>query len=135
VPNRPARDELRDHNYCRNPNPNKESRPWCFTGPRGEYEYCDIPYCGKIRKGLDLSKLASMHFLLFSKGPLTSHLPSNPFFLLFSIAVSKKSHLTGRCKPKHFECLPGECIPSPWVCDGEEVRSVNFDEIVAPLLA
>lgn len=30
--------------------------------------------------------------------------------------------LSGQCKPKHFECLPGECIPSPWVCDGEEVR-------------
>ncbi|XP_011499966.1 PREDICTED: uncharacterized protein LOC105363863 [Ceratosolen solmsi marchali] len=90
VPNRPARDELRDHNYCRNPNPSKESRPWCFTGPRGEYEYCDIPYCGKI--------------------------------------LSKNSHLTGNCKPKHFECLPGECIPSPWVCDGEEDCTNGADE-------
>lgn len=27
-----------------------------------------------------------------------------------------------QCKPKHFECLPGECIPSPWVCDEEEVK-------------
>lgn len=35
---------------------------------------------------------------------------------------SKRSMLTGQCKPKHFECTPGECIPSPWVCDGEEVR-------------
>lgn len=35
------------HNYCRNPNPGKESRPWCFTGP-GKYEYCDIPACGNI---------------------------------------------------------------------------------------
>lgn len=34
---------------------------------------------------------------------------------------SPKSLLTGKCKPKHFECMPGECIPSPWVCDGEEV--------------
>jgi len=30
--------------------------------------------------------------------------------------------LTGQCKPKHFECTPGECVPSPWVCDGEEVK-------------
>ena len=43
------------------------------------------------------------------------------------ILVSKKSHLTGNCKPKHFECMPGECIPSPWVCDGEEVINLQFN--------
>ncbi|XP_058789027.1 uncharacterized protein LOC131662991 [Phymastichus coffea] len=91
VPDRGARDKLKSHNHCRNPNPQRESRPWCFTGPRSEYEYCDIPYCGKI--------------------------------------VSKKSHLTGNCKPKHFECLPGECIPSPWVCDGQEDCTNGADEL------
>lgn len=38
----------------------------------------------------------------------------------------KRSMLSGQCKPKHFECIPGECIPSPWVCDGEEVRYIRF---------
>lgn len=39
------------HNYCRNPNPVKESRPWCFI-ETGKREYCDIPACGNI--GIDL---------------------------------------------------------------------------------
>ncbi|XP_016839535.1 uncharacterized protein LOC100120629 isoform X3 [Nasonia vitripennis] len=90
ITSKEAREKLQSHNFCRNPNPNKESRPWCFTGPRGEYEYCDIPYCGKI--------------------------------------LSKKAHLTGSCKPKHFECSPGECIPSPWVCDGQEDCTNGADE-------
>ncbi|XP_023316402.1 uncharacterized protein LOC106653221 isoform X1 [Trichogramma pretiosum] len=90
VASREVRDSLKSHNHCRNPNPGKEARPWCFTGPRGEFEYCDIPYCGK--------------------------------------SIAKKSHLTGNCKPKHFECSPGECIPSPWVCDGEEDCSNGIDE-------
>lgn len=47
-------------------------------------------------------------------------------FFLFSILDPKRSMLTGQCKPKHFECSPGECIPSPWVCDGEEVGNGRF---------
>lgn len=47
VVNKEVRDKLKTHNYCRNPNSGKESRPWCFTGP-GKYEYCDIPACGNI---------------------------------------------------------------------------------------
>ncbi|CAB0039888.1 unnamed protein product [Trichogramma brassicae] len=50
VASREVRDSLKSHNHCRNPNPGKEARPWCFTGPRGEFEYCDIPYCGKSSK-------------------------------------------------------------------------------------
>lgn len=42
--------------------------------------------------------------------------------ITFFLENPKRSTLTGQCKPKHFECMPGECIPSPWVCDGEEVR-------------
>nr|XP_050866618.1 uncharacterized protein LOC127071398 isoform X3 [Vespula vulgaris] len=90
VVNREIKEKLRTHNYCRNPNPDKESRPWCFTGSYGEQEYCDIPSCGKIG--------------------------------------SKKLLLSGQCKPKHFECLPGECIPAPWVCDGEEDCTNGADE-------
>ncbi|XP_076544924.1 uncharacterized protein LOC117601744 isoform X1 [Osmia lignaria lignaria] len=90
VVNREIREKLKTHNYCRNPNPNRESRPWCFTGPGGEKEYCDIPPCGNVG--------------------------------------SPKSILTGKCKPKHFECVPGECIPSPWVCDGEEDCTNGADE-------
>ncbi|GAB1869312.1 Neurotrypsin [Camponotus japonicus] len=89
VVNKEVRDKLKMHNYCRNPNPGKESRPWCFTGP-GKYEYCDIPACGNI----------------------------DP----------KRSMLSGQCKPKHFECMAGECIPSPWVCDGEEDCTNGADE-------
>lgn len=89
VVNKEIRDKLEMHNYCRNPNPIKESRPWCFTGT-GKREYCDIPACGNID--------------------------------------SKRSMLTGQCKPKHFECTPGECIPSPWVCDGEEDCTNGADE-------
>ncbi|XP_047361055.1 uncharacterized protein LOC124953555 isoform X3 [Vespa velutina] len=90
VINREVKEKLRSHNYCRNPNPDKESRPWCFISFYGEKEYCDIPSCGKIG--------------------------------------SKKLLLSGQCKPKHFECLPGECIPSPWVCDGEEDCTNGADE-------
>ncbi|XP_018372656.1 PREDICTED: uncharacterized protein LOC108767342 isoform X3 [Trachymyrmex cornetzi] len=89
VVNKEIRDKLEMHNYCRNPNPIKESRPWCFIGT-GKREYCDIPACGSID--------------------------------------SKRSMLTGQCKPKHFECTPGECIPSPWVCDGEEDCTNGADE-------
>ncbi|CAK9820681.1 Prss12 [Anthophora plagiata] len=90
VVNRDVREKLKIHNYCRNPNPNRESRPWCYTGPGSEREYCDIPSCGHTG--------------------------------------SPKSLLTGKCKPKHFECSPGECIPSPWVCDGEEDCTNAADE-------
>ncbi|XP_076175062.1 uncharacterized protein LOC143150566 isoform X2 [Ptiloglossa arizonensis] len=90
VVNVDVREKLKTHNYCRNLNPKRESRPWCFTGPAGEREYCDIPPCGNIG--------------------------------------SPKSVSMGQCKPKHFECLPGECIPSPWVCDGEEDCTNGADE-------
>ncbi|XP_076389775.1 uncharacterized protein LOC100879380 isoform X4 [Megachile rotundata] len=90
VVNRELREKLKTHNYCRNPNPTREPRPWCFTGPGAEREYCDIPSCGNVG--------------------------------------SPKSLLTGKCKPKHFECLPGECIPSPWVCDGDEDCTNGADE-------
>ncbi|KAJ8674874.1 hypothetical protein QAD02_010660 [Eretmocerus hayati] len=90
VPDIEARNKLESHSYCRNPNPEKESRPWCFTSAKGEVDYCDIPYCGKI--------------------------------------LSKKARLTGTCKPKHFECLPGECIPAPWVCDGQTDCTNGADE-------
>ncbi|XP_076175064.1 uncharacterized protein LOC143150566 isoform X4 [Ptiloglossa arizonensis] len=91
VVNVDVREKLKTHNYCRNLNPKRESRPWCFTGPAGEREYCDIPPCGNI-------------------------------------VGSPKSVSMGQCKPKHFECLPGECIPSPWVCDGEEDCTNGADE-------
>ncbi|XP_014601015.1 PREDICTED: uncharacterized protein LOC106785245 isoform X2 [Polistes canadensis] len=90
VTNRDVKKKLQPHNYCRNPNPNVETMPWCYTGPFGERDYCDLPLCGKIE--------------------------------------SKKMHFNGKCKPKHFECLPGECIPSPWVCDGEEDCTNGADE-------
>ncbi|XP_012249478.1 uncharacterized protein LOC100742970 isoform X2 [Bombus impatiens] len=90
VLNQDVREKLKSHNYCRNPNPNRESRPWCYTGSRGEQEHCDIPPCGNTG--------------------------------------SQRSLTTGRCKPKHFECMPEECIPSPWVCDGEEDCTNGADE-------
>ncbi|XP_076379231.1 uncharacterized protein LOC143259719 isoform X2 [Megalopta genalis] len=88
--NREVKDKLKTHNYCRNLQPLKESSPWCFTGPRGQREQCDIPPCGNIG--------------------------------------SQRSRLSGQCKPKHFECLPGECIPTPWVCDGDEDCTNGADE-------
>ncbi|XP_020289719.1 uncharacterized protein LOC109857630 isoform X2 [Pseudomyrmex gracilis] len=91
IVNKEVRDKLKTHNYCRNPNPDKESRTWCFTSP-GKREYCDIPACGNI----------------------------DP----------RKPKLSGQCLPKHFECMPGECIPSPWVCDGEEDCTNGADERV-----
>ncbi|XP_017796224.1 PREDICTED: uncharacterized protein LOC108577555 [Habropoda laboriosa] len=90
VVNRDVREKLKVHNYCRNPNPNRESRPWCYTEPIGERENCDIPSCGNIG--------------------------------------SPKSIQAGKCKPKHFECAPGECIPSRWVCDEEQDCTNGTDE-------
>ncbi|XP_076238933.1 uncharacterized protein LOC143182076 [Calliopsis andreniformis] len=91
IVNKEVREKLKTHNYCRNPNPNRETRPWCFTGPKGEREYCDIPPCGNI-------------------------------------GIEKSPLIGGVCKSKHFECQPGECIPSPWVCDGEEDCTNGADE-------
>ncbi|XP_078053270.1 uncharacterized protein LOC144478771 isoform X2 [Augochlora pura] len=88
--NREVKDKLKTHNYCRNPQPLRESSPWCFTGPKGQREQCDIPPCGNIG--------------------------------------SQRSRLSGQCKPKHFECMPGECIPTPWVCDGDEDCTNGADE-------
>lgn len=48
VVSKEIRDKLRTHNFCRNPNPGKESRPWCFAEPLGKREYCDIPACGNV---------------------------------------------------------------------------------------
>ncbi|XP_043522584.1 uncharacterized protein LOC122535258 isoform X3 [Frieseomelitta varia] len=90
VLNRDVREKLKTHNYCRNPNSNRENKPWCFTGPRGEKEHCDIPPCGNLG--------------------------------------SQRSVSMGQCMPKHFECSPGECIPSTWVCDGEEDCTDGRDE-------
>ncbi|XP_012286653.1 uncharacterized protein LOC105703113 isoform X2 [Orussus abietinus] len=90
VISRETKEKLKGHNFCRNPNPNRESKPWCFVGPHTERESCDLPSCGKL--------------------------------------ATKKSLASGSCKPKHFECLPGECIPSPWVCDGEEDCTNGADE-------
>ncbi|XP_046418922.1 uncharacterized protein LOC124179001 isoform X6 [Neodiprion fabricii] len=84
------REKLKEHNYCRNPNPNRELKPWCFTGLNGEFEHCDIPPCAE--QGMIRTVTA------------------------------------GRCKPKHFECTPGECIPSPWICDGQEDCTNGVDE-------
>lgn len=42
-----VKEKLKTHNYCRNPQPLKESSPWCYVG-RGQREYCDIPPCGNI---------------------------------------------------------------------------------------
>ncbi|KAK2582941.1 hypothetical protein KPH14_009002 [Odynerus spinipes] len=91
VINNEVREKLKTHNYCRNPNSNREHMPWCFTGPQGQWEYCDIPFCGNVD--------------------------------------SKRLHLSGQCKPKHFECLPGECIPAAWVCDGAEDCTNGADEL------
>ncbi|XP_011309763.1 uncharacterized protein teq isoform X2 [Fopius arisanus] len=90
VPDRQVRNKLKDHNYCRNPNPVQESKPWCFTGTYGEKEHCDIPACG-------------------SSGQ--ARIPQG-----------------GQCKKDLFECLPEECIPSHWVCDGEEDCTNGKDE-------
>ncbi|XP_015110606.1 uncharacterized protein LOC107036887 isoform X2 [Diachasma alloeum] len=90
VPDRDVRNKLKEHNYCRNPNPTQESRPWCFVGAYGEKEYCDIPACGSSGQA--------------------------------------RSPQGGQCKKGLFECLPEECIPSHWVCDGEEDCTNGKDE-------
>ncbi|XP_063985117.1 uncharacterized protein LOC135166617 isoform X2 [Diachasmimorpha longicaudata] len=90
VPDRDVRHKLKEHNYCRNPNPMQESRPWCFVGAYGEKEYCDIPTCGSLGQA--------------------------------------RTPQGGQCKKGLFECLPEECIPSHWVCDGEEDCTNGKDE-------
>ncbi|NWU94368.1 TPA protein, partial [Upupa epops] len=39
---------LGNHNYCRNPN--KDSKPWCYTYRGGKYvqEHCGVPSCSKV---------------------------------------------------------------------------------------
>ena len=36
---------LGEHNYCRNPNPESFSRPWCYTTSGGHWDYCNVPKC------------------------------------------------------------------------------------------
>jgi len=36
-------------NYCRQPNPNSNDGPWCFTtDPNKPWEKCEVPICGKL---------------------------------------------------------------------------------------
>ena len=35
-----------DHNYCRNPEGDDESKVWCYTSdPDKRWEYCEVPVC------------------------------------------------------------------------------------------
>ena len=36
---------LGDHNYCRNPDPESFSLPWCYTTSGGTWDYCNVPKC------------------------------------------------------------------------------------------
>ncbi|KAF7997670.1 hypothetical protein HCN44_008843, partial [Aphidius gifuensis] len=56
VPDYEIRQKLKSHNYCRNTNSLKDSRPWCFTGPSVKREYCDIPQCKLIGTTRSLTK-------------------------------------------------------------------------------
>ena len=51
-------------NYCRNPDMWEPDGPWCLTtDPNKEWDYCDIPFCGKSHYHvayLDLWLLSSL---------------------------------------------------------------------------
>jgi hypothetical protein len=36
--------DVGNHNYCRNPNANRD-QPWCFTTATGSWEHCDVVWC------------------------------------------------------------------------------------------
>ena len=39
-------DEEIDHNFCRSPSTDPESRPWCFTGDKDKlWEFCAVYEC------------------------------------------------------------------------------------------
>ena len=41
-------DMVDQENYCRNVD-NDSERPWCFTTDEDKnWEYCDVPFCGKF---------------------------------------------------------------------------------------
>lgn len=51
---------LGDHNFCRNPEGDRRSRPWCYTTKsKYKWQYCDISICSKKDSSDESNKLSA----------------------------------------------------------------------------
>ena len=50
-------------NYCRN-HLGEKSKPWCYHDEHGNWEYCNVPLCGKKKRKSE-SAVMALHLSLY----------------------------------------------------------------------
>ena len=106
-----------NNNYCRNPD-GLEEMPYCYIDEHN-IEPCIIPECGDR---VDRSPEDSISDIELKK------VCDEAFPKGRDDVDVHDGHHHNYCPPEQFQCLPGECIYSQFVCDGESDCSNGLDE-------